>query len=1142
MIMRLTVFLVIISTFALSAKSYSQKVSLSLKDASLENAFNQIRQQTGYSFLWNEEALKGLPSINVSVRDLPIEKAIEICLNGLPLTFDIHGELIYIKRTAATSQNTISQVEPAAFPSHEVRGRVTDSLTGDPLVGVTIRVKGSTMGTTTGEDGQFGLNLSDDAILEFSYVGYNMKIVALNNRTSVHVSLSTSATGLNQLVVVGYGTQKKVDLTGAVSNVSGERLQDRPITNVSEGLQGVMANLNVTTNTAGGTPGSAASINIRGYTGLGASLSPLILVDGVPADINSINPQDIESITVLKDAAASAIYGSRAPYGVILIKTKEGKKGQPLTLSLNSNFSFSQPYDVPRMANSLDFVNLMNDAARNAGGGQLFSDDVIERIEKYMADPKNTPVTIRNPSDTTQWEDADGGNANNDWFNIYLKNWSPSEQHNISLNGGSDKITYFMGLGYNRKNGMFNFFHDSYKRYNFRTNINAYVNKWLTLSLKTSYAKEESTAPYAAHDIGYNWFHQIPRRRPIIPLKDPNGHYMLNSFVPEIMHGGRALDKANDSWITGEITLTPLEGWTIKGNYSYNYYTDIRTTTQLPYNYYLTNNEAVSNGTISQLWKSDNIHHYHTYNIFTSYERKLGNHYFKGLIGYQQEYKNQESLAGSNSNLYNIDQPSLSLTYGDNYNASDDLWAWATEGLFMRFNYNFKEKFLFEFNARYDGSSLFPEGHRYDFFPSFSAGYNVAKESFWPIKDKVSTFKLRASYGILGDVSSLLSGANYYPYQNTLSTSPPGNTTWEFADGREPYVQVGQLTAADITWAKPSMLDFGVDIGAFNERLQATFDWYRRKTTDLFGPAQAYPGVLGVSPPQMNNSSIQTKGFDLTLSWQDKIGKVGYNVRFILSNYKGTVLSYPNPNNVITDWYDGEPMGAIWGYTALGLYRSTDEIGESASQKKIYANWNPGDVHYQDRDNSGQIDWGNNTLSNPGDQSVIGNSTPQFSYGFNFGIDWKGFDLSGFVQGIGKRQFWTTSNYFWGIPYGGNAFQVSIFTNNLDRWTPETPGGYFPRYYLSSEMNKNMQPNTRYLLNAAYLRMKSLQLGYTLPEALTNRIHITRLRVYATAENLFTIAPGLNKKFQVDPELLISDSKIYPIQRTFSLGLNLNLQ
>lgn len=1142
--MKITTILLLSASLTASAGGFAQQVTLTAKNMRLEKVFKEIRRQTGYVFFYDANLLKKTRPVSIDVKDGSVEEVLRESLEGKPLDFSIERKTITIVQKESIASNkgslTATVLSPAPPLFQQIKGTVKDER-GNPLAAVSVVVKGTKRGTSTAADGSFSIDANVGDVLEFSMVGYKKRSVTVGANTNISIEMEIEAVAGNEVVIVGYGTQKKVDLTGAVSQVSGERLQDRPITNVADGLQGVMANVNVTTTGSGGTPGASKSINVRGYTGLGSSASPLILVDGVPGDINSINPSDIESITVLKDAASSAIYGSRAPYGVILIKTKQGKKGQHLTVSLNSNFSNSQPLDVPKMMNSLQFAEIYNDAFVNAGQNPWITDATIERIKKYMADPKNTPPTIVDPNNPAQWLSWNNANANNDWFKVYLKKWSPSQQHNLSVSGGSENITYFLGLGYNKKNGLFNYFHDNFDRYNYRGNVTAKINKWMSLSLKSSFAQKNSNAPYAGADIGYNWFHQIPRRFPMVPVKDPNGHYTNHSYIPEIMNGGRDINTSNDSWITTDLILTPLKGLTIDANYSYNYYTGLSQQTQLPFTYYLADNTPTTNGMISQLWKSNTTSHYHTYNVYGSYEKQVGEHYFKALLGYQQEYKSSESLSGHNSNLYNLDLPSLALTYGNNYSASDNMWAWATEGLFMRFNYNYKEKYLFEFNGRYDGSSLFPSDRRYAYFPSFSVGYNVAKENFWkPLANVLTTLKLRASYGTLGDVSTLLNQSNYYPYQNTLVTQPPASTNWEFAGGRQPYVQVGGLTDPNITWAKPSMLDFGLDIAALDNRLQGTFDWYRRKTKDLFGPAQSYPGVLGVNPPQKNNASIQTTGFDLTIGWQDKVGKLGYNASFVLSNYKGVVLSYPNPSKIITDWYDGAAMGAIWGYTAVDLFQSQDEIAKSASQTKIYSNWKPGDVHYQDLNGDGKIDWGKNTVDSSGDLSIIGNSTPQFSYGFNFGLNWKGFDLNGFVQGIGKREFFSTSNYFWGIT--GNQWQGSPLTSNLNRYTPDNPNGYFPNYYMSGEMNKNMQTSTRYLLNAAYLRMKNLQIGYTVPASITNKAHISRLRVYGSVENLFTIAPGLHNKFQVDPEVLISDSKIYPIQRTFSLGINLNLQ
>lgn len=1140
-IMRLLTFFLIIATLQISAKGYSQSVNLTASNITLKSAFRQIEKQTGYSFFANHAFLKKSNPVSLSLKDATITEALGACLKDQPFTYAI------IDRTIILKAKKIPTYPPPLAPELFVRvqGRVTDSATGQPLTGVTIQVKGSTLGTVTDANGNFALDVADGAVLAVSYVGYNKKEIAFSGNPVIHISLAASTTGLNQLMVVGYGTQRKIDLTGAVDQVSGKRLQDRPITTVSEGLQGVFANLNVTTNSQGGNPayGERKDINIRGYTGLGNAGAPLVLVDGVPADINTINPSDIATISILKDAASSAIYGSRAPYGVILIETKRGKLGEPLTLSYDANFSFSQAIHVPQEVNSLEYAKLYNEAADNAGRAHFYTDDVIEKIKKHLADPEGFPGTgpDPNPGRGLLWLLYFGAWGNTDWGQVFLKDWGPSQQHNLGLNGGNEKISYYFGLGYNHKGAMDKWVNDGQKRYNLRANFTSHLNKWITLAFRSSFSQEDAKLPNQS--IG-NFGLGLYTKMPTSPLRVPGGGLSRDAMNLTDSGGVRKFGN-NDSWITGEVTLNPLPGWEIKGNYSYNYYQHKSSTSSFYPQYIQTDGTRYPyRPDMSSFYSSTTLAHYHNYNIYTTYEKNLDHHYFKLLVGYQQELRHDENLNARNTYLYSSSiEPTLGLTYNPTPTVGDSYSNWATEGTFIRFNYNYRDKYLLEFNGRYDGASLFPSNRRYHFFPSVSAGYNIARESFWkPWSHMVGNLKLRASYGALGDVTSLLDAGNYYLYQTTLTTRTPSQNNYLFGGGQEAFVMVSSLKSPNVTWAKPSMLDFGIDIGALNERLQFTFDWYRRRTTDLYGPPQQFPGVLGVAPPQENNASIETKGFDLTAAWDDHIGKLHYNARFILSNYKGKVLSYPNPVGSNTTWYEGENMGDIWGYKTVGLYQSEDAIAKAPGQSKLAANWHPGDVQYQDLNGDGTIDFGDNTLSNPGDKTVIGNNTPRFSYGFTLSADYNGFDFQAFVQGVAKRKFWPGSTaFFWGI--NGSEWGSMVLTTNVNnRWTPETPNGYFPRYYMSGEVNKNYQTQTRYLLNGAYFRLKNLQIGYTLPQSLTRKIHVERLRVYASAENVWTMANGLNEKFQVDPEALIGDQGVYPIQRTFSFGINLNIR
>ncbi len=1143
LVLKLMTAILFCTCFTANAGSFSATITYTGKNVTIEKIFAMVKKQTGYAFIYHNAQLRISKPVTIHVQNVSTESFLRLVFKNQPLDYVIEKQTVTV--TAKKPVNSLSESSEVAAFDEWIKGRVTDS-TGQPLEGVTVSVKGTRSITTTDAAGNFSIDAPANGILMISYTGFETREIKIETGDYKHIQLAQRNKNLEEVVVVAYGTQRKANLTGAVEQVSGEVLQQRPITNVSEGLQGVIANLNITTTNSGGAPGAGKNINLRGFTGLGTASSPLILVDGVPADINTINPADIASITVLKDAASSAIYGSRAPNGVILITTNQGGKNRPLHINYNVNLSSSQPVNLPKMMNSLDWANLYNEAALNAQQGQFIPESVIERIKAYLKDPVNTPATIPDPNGR-DWGAYDNtfGNANNDWYKIYLKKSAPSQQHSLSLDGGSEKIAYFLGLGYTDKSGMFNFFEDSYNRYNFRSNITADVNKWISIGLKTSYVQENYDYPNnGGGTTGGNWFHQIGRIWPIVPVTAPNGGYIDNSNIPLIKEGGRIGQQDNDSWVTGEVNIKPLPGWTITGSYSYNYFNSRYNETVLPFHYSTQQDPRTISTTISSVYKSQTQGNYQTFNIFTSYEKKISDHYFKVLVGQQQEVKEQESLNGFNQSLYNINQPSLSLTYGTNVAAGDGGYGWATNGTFGRINYSFKDKYLLEFNGRYMGSSFFPKDTRNHFFNAFSAGWVISNESFWKsLAGTIQTLKLRGSYGTLGDLSALLDAENYYPYVSNLRTFSPQNTTWLFnPDGtRQPAVSPPSgLVSPTLTWAKPAMLDLGVDI-RFLKDFNVTFDWYKRRVTDLFGTAATYPVTLGVNPPTPNNATVETKGFDVSLTWNRNFGNVGVNVRATLGDYTGKVVSFNGNASGSLDnstWYNGKVMGEIWGFKTDGLFQSPAEIAAAPSQASVGSvNWFPGDVRYKELNKDGKISWGNYTLSDHGDLVVIGNSTPRYSYGFSTGVNWKGLDLNIFLQGVAKRDFWAGGNYFWGIT---STWQSTALTTLYDRWTPTNPGGYFPKLYLNGD-SKNQNASDRYLINAAYLRLKNVQLGYSLPEKLLRKAHISRCRFYISGENLLTMSPALKHQF-VDPELLRSDSKIYPLQRSFSAGLNISFQ
>ncbi|CAL1519413.1 TonB-dependent receptor [Chitinophaga sp. MM2321] len=1060
--------------------------------------------------------------------------------------------IIWVLLIACSSYSLYAQETAGPGPGTVITGKIL-AATGEPLEMVSIQEKNTSNGTATDAAGNFSIRLKGSShTLMISYVGYKTKEVLLKNNAPVQEQLEAAVNSLEDVVVVGYGQRKKVNLTGAVAAVSSKDLQNRPVTNIGQALQGQVASLNITQTTSGGAPDARPGINVRGYTGFGVSAGPLVVIDGVPGgDINTISPADIESISILKDAASSAIYGSSVPYGVMLITTKQGKKDHKPSVTYNNNLSFSQVINLPKMVNSLDFANIYNEAFVNSGRAPWFDEETLQRIRDYQSG-KMKDETIKDPNRDDWYGSGIGyfsgagpnkGNGNNDWFDLYFKPWAFSQQHNLGVSGGSKSTSYYLGAGYMDKQGMYNFMSDTYKRYNLRANVLSSVTSWLDLNFRSSFSRELNNTPATYNDAtGGNYMHQIARKLPTTPFKNPDGFYSDYSNIGLFTEGGRKTYTDDKSMMTGEIVLKPVKGLNITANFTYDgrNYND-ENFNKVVYSTLPSGNKVVMFQTNpnNSLQKSYIKQDHYVMNLYANYEKNVGAHNFQVLGGFIKDYRTLKSLNAGNSLLYSNDIPSLNLTYNPNPSVGDNDIRLAIEGFFGRFNYNYKEKYLLEVNGRYDASSRFLQNSRWNLYPSVSAGYVVSKEVFWNELSKVvNVFKIRGSYGTLGDQwGDNAAQNNYYPFYPGLGTVSPTSSNWIFSDGRQAYITPPGLVNPVLTWATIKSLDFGIDAELLDNRLSASFDWYKRDAEDFVGPAQALPVVLGTAVPKANNAAMRTKGFELTLGWNDQIGDVNYFVKGVLSNYNSTVIKYPNPTGLLSDWYKGMQMGEIWGYETSGLFQSTDEVAKSPGQGKVFGgNWTPGDVRYKDINGDGSVDFGTNTLSDPGDRKRIGNNTPQYAYGLSLGGSYKGLDLSVFFQGVAKRDVWISSAMYWGIV--GSEWQGTVIEQNLDRWTTTTPDGFFPKYYMTGEMSKNMQVQTRYLQNAAYMRIKNIQVGYNLSPQLVSKMGLQRLRVYVSGDNLATFTK-LQKS--LDPELAVGDAKIYPMQRTFSFGLNVTL-
>lgn len=1018
-------------------------------------------------------------------------------------------------------------------------GVVTDT-TGETVIGASVVVKGTTNGTITGLDGDFSLSgVTKGSILVVSFVGYQNTEVKWNGQP-LTIVLKEDTKVLDEVVVVGYGTQKKANLSGAVAAVDGKVLQDRPITNIGQGLQGVVPNLNITMNN-GGAPGATSSFNIRGNTSLNGG-SPLVLVDNVQMDANLVNPDDIESISVLKDAASASIYGARAAYGVILITTKKGKKSDKPTVSLSATGYWQSPALTFHNVNSMQYLTMMDEAYQNDGGsGHYFKSQVYQYAEDYFNGKYDSPVFFDTAYDTYKY----GYCGNTDWWDELYKT-SFSQIYTANISGGNDRTTYYASVSMNDQGGILKAGDDKYNKYNANVNISSNITKWLNVSAKIAHTYTDELHPTggttAMNSTAYSGLSSYSGMMkgdlsPLMPVKHPDGHYAgqgsYTNPVAIMEQGGNAQYKQNDLWMTGAVKITPIKGLVINADYTWNFYG--KSSNQHVQNFY--DYTAVPGTENYYPWTNpssvtvtNNDDYYNAFNAFAEYTFSLKEkHNFKVMVGYNQENKHKKYHYAGRKNLIDSSNPSLNLAYGDMaMNGSETHWS--VNGFFARINYDYKGKYLLELNGRYDGSSKFPHGDRYAFFPSASVAWRVSEEKFWePIRGWFDNFKLRASYGSLGNQALDESRYGNFPYLATYGI----NTKYgALLNGTLPVaVSVPGLVSASFTWETVNQIDFGFDASFFGGRLNTSFDWYRRNTKDMLTAGQALPAVLGTSVPQENAADMKTVGWEVSLEWNDRLSNgFGYHIKGVLSDYQASITKFSNPTKLLGTHYVGEKLNEIWGYVSNGLFQS-DEDAKAADQSYLSGgSWGAGDVKYEDLNNDGKIDIGKNTLDDSGDRKIIGNSTPRYSYGITAGFDYKGFDFEMFWQGIGKRDYWLGGSQFWGF----TDEWCTPLTSSLDYWTEDNRDAYFPRLHHYGVNGGNHQVSTRYLQNAAYLRLKNVVLGYTIPRSITEKVKISRLRVFVQGENLLTFTPLIDS---YDPETL--NNMTYPINKKISVGLNL---
>lgn len=1126
---------------AFAANNLDAVVNLNSGKLKVSELFSVIEDQTDYMFVFSKREIDTSREIAVNGKTENVEQLLTQAFSNTNVKYEIQDNYIVL------SKREVAPAPMQAAQKKEITGKVLDEL-GEPIIGASVMVEGTTTGTVTDLDGNFSLSAPANATLTISYIGY--KPVKVSAQTSpLVIKMKEDTKNLDEVVVVGFGSQKKVNLTGAVSTATAEVFESRPVQNAAMALQGVMPGLNITK--TDGIMDKAPSMNVRGMTtiGDGSNGDPLILIDGMQGDINMLNPQDIESVSLLKDAAASSIYGSRAPFGVILITTKKGKSGK-FTVNYNDSFRWNTPVKRPNTVDSYRFATYFNDAAINAKGTGKFTPERMQRIKDYM-DGKITTKNIPDPNNPANWADGyDYANDNVDWWDVIYSDWSFGQEHTVSLNGGSEKIQTYASFNFLDQNGLMKLSEDSYRRFATNMRITAQVNDKVNINYGVKFTRSDYDRPARIGNIGAMGYQTWP----MLPVYDDNG-YMFSSPSPALTlkEGGRDKTKRDDISQQLQLVVKPLKGWDITAEINYRLinhrnHWDIQKT----YNHNVAG-EPIPNNNSTEVYESVDGSDYINPNIYSTYAHSFeSGHNLKGMIGFQSEQFWGNAFSAKRNGIMVPGMEDIDATNGTDGSGkptppsvSGGRNKWAVAGFFGRLNYDYKDRYMAEVNLRYDGTSRFREDKRWKFFPSFSAGWNIAREDFWTDYESIAnTLKVRGSYGVLGNQNT----NSWYP---TYVTMPIGtsNGGW-IINGKKPNTSNAPgLISSFLTWETVSTLNIGLDFGFLNNRLTGSFDWFERQTRDMVGPAPEMPNILGTGVPKTNNTDLRTRGWELNISWRDRLPiGLGYSATFNLSDDRTKITNYPNELYDLGKYFTGQNVGDIWGYETIGIAKSQEEMDNhlaslpNGGQQPLGSQWEAGDIMYKDLNGDGVINNGSYTLNDHGDLTVIGNNAPRYRFGLSVGADWKGFDVNLFFQGVMKRDFWEGSYNFFG--YSGYIWRSVAFEEHMDyfRADPQHPMGanldsYYPRPLDNSSKNQNTQ--TRYLQKGSYIRLKNVQIGYTVPASFVQKMGISQFRVFASGENLWT-GTKLNKIF--DPETLGggTGSIGYPLFKTLSFGISAN--
>jgi len=1062
-----------------------------------------------------------------------------------------------------------------------ITGEVIDKATNEPVIGANVSVPGTTAGTITGVDGKFSFVLPSGVNqIQVTFTGYIKQLISVQPGGSYKIILESDLAMLDEVVVVGYGTQKKANLTGSVSTVDTKVLEARPIADVGRGLQGTMPGLSVVI--PSGEVGSDPLMKIRGQIGsLKGGSSPLILLDNVEIpSLQILNPDDIESVSILKDAASSSIYGAKAAFGVILITSKKGAKTESVNVSYSANRSYQNIAKKMEMA-GIDGMEYTLNAFERVGGTVAGAFWLVTRegYEKAKIWQEKYSGTVK-PNDPMLYGRDWYVDANNrkiglrmyDPYNYMIKEWAPTQTHNLSVNGKTGKTDYNIGFGYLDQSGIIKpSKHDDFKRYNASMRISTDINKYIRVYAGALYSKRVKRYAYATNSTTADPWLYLYRWAATYPMTTEDDD-LIRSPRSEMALANTAFQETNYTSLNSGIEITPLRNWKINLDYTHanqEYITErpgTRFTARDSWSAPVVKNDADGNriymndaGEVVSstdagampayqlnMWTYTAVganpdHNYryskndkwNTINLKTTYDMNINDvHKFNYMLGMNRVgYENAYNWSNT-TQLIDYTNPEFDLAYGTQTTSGGKYWE-SQLGFFGRFNYNFKEKYLLEANLRYDGTSKFPTDLQWRWFPSFSAGWRVNEESWmqWS-KSVLSALKVRGSWGTIGDQT--VDNSLYIP------TMAGSQSSWILSGAKLYQFGSPAAVSATVTWQDITTLNYGFDARFLNSSLGFSFDWFQRDTKNMIVPQEGLPTTFGAAAPQSNFGSLRTNGIEIQLDYNHQF-RNGLGINFVASFSNGiTKITKYGSTNSIDNWYVGKTYGEIWGYETDRLYQQddfsydadgklirvpvTDPHGvtynvnqlsdpDAPTQGKLQSGnfyFGPGDVRFKDLNGDGVIDAGSRLVKDAdgntdyGDLKKIGNFTPRFMYSFRTDLTYKGFDLSVFIQGVGKREIW--GDGFLAIPGYNSADGAMPQAIAGNFWREDRTGAFYPAPYNQAGSNNtlNMVPQSRYLLNMAYLRMKNITLGYSLPLNLLKKVYVSKLRVYVALENFFT--------------------------------------